>query len=730
MGSHETGLIDLPVDVLCLIGKCVASPFRQIDDVARDCAAIAMTAKALSPVSTSAWRDCASIAECWPNLDTVAMKRNCQAKRVNKTQLFSVARNGYRIAKSASVTLMMHELERMRIVGESCPISTDAAVYLLHLAWLPITTMNAQRFFPDRELSGCERTSAQTLRYRSVLRAPPKTTPCELTASAIRMMTEMKERDAYLKANGIIRKWGCKNFAKYDAIVQLRERCVLEGVPANIAAAAERQVQRHYGHHMSMTLLYEEIRQLTIIFKAFDLETVSLAESGGMMASACYTICCTLQVRIIGKMMFAWDQGSATLEKVTFFYDSLKLASECMAVASKESLASASEASRVFNHIVSLHDMEYYVDHLAMLNRNDQDKSDMVALCDLLGAPFPIAVAAVQMLEEGYEYFDVMEDLKNACRAAYLHVPDFGNIEVGLLEPSTVLAVCDGARNTYFRGTVAEGMEFGEAPLTLCELDEYLGHMRLVRDALPTLDDEITRQCTTCDLRNQGQLLLRWKDVMNSLDLTTLREVCDKFHWARCPEINYAVELIEDFVWLVESTDLVDTELVPLINDIFTIRDQFEEAGVFKLEDMSSDNVNCCQLLHLFLARNDNFMANCTRILPDWKHYRLRSTLTLYQVPRMLRQLLVCGPLKFQELNNVYTEGESLERVENMMTKKTFAKVVERALGSEGTVWLDKAAPRGMYSDVYRRLKTYIIVNGGGGLPDFLKPVFAYMSPS
>jgi hypothetical protein len=218
---------------------------RPFITTAKDCAAVAMSCKALSIVAKTAWRRCAAVAECQPDIYTLARKWGCIYRSPIREHLYKLVRNLPCSHSRMGVVCMRSLLKSPGVVGESCPIPWKAAAYILNVSWLRINKTTAEQRFFDRDLSRCEHTTISTLRYRSVLLAPlrPDTTPSAESVS--RHIEDLRSLEAALNAYGIERLWGETNLERMQQRVNLYAWAEEVALPATMLKSMDAYVRRN-----------------------------------------------------------------------------------------------------------------------------------------------------------------------------------------------------------------------------------------------------------------------------------------------------------------------------------------------------------------------------------------------------------------------------------------------------------------------------------------------------
>lgn len=176
----ETHITDLSEDVMRCIANCLVKLDQPVTTSAKDCAAVAMTCKALSAMSAHAWKRCAMVAECQPRFWTLCEEREC-------------VHRGAR-----------HDRKYKLRLGPSCPIARRTAEYILDVSWMAIGVKKAANRFWDRDLTNCELVTNKTYRYTSVLAAPLKNNE----ASMLARMEAVHAHEVALSRHGVQREWG------------------------------------------------------------------------------------------------------------------------------------------------------------------------------------------------------------------------------------------------------------------------------------------------------------------------------------------------------------------------------------------------------------------------------------------------------------------------------------------------------------------------------------------
>lgn len=348
-------ICDLPDDVLRCIGERLVRVDRPVAATARDCAAAAMSCKALMTVAQSAWTALSGVAECLPSTTALAAEWKCINRPANKKHVVKLARNFEWY--TPKLTYDLYNLLTANgglLVGASCPIPALAARYILDLSWMAISVKNATAHFKDRDLSACERVSPQSLRYSSVLTAPKR------VDDALSMrVKELRELDACLRArSGYKREWGNTNVGRVlrheELLVWIRDN----DLPTTLGA----RLVHELGHNGRLP---PQKKQDALTYSNLLVQhgcgDEPIRSWGYFESDVMVAFCRGVQKKLLGEVVFSVHQllrpsvhghRQPCADDVDDILRYLALAAECRAAADRETLrACAGQHHHVLTYI-------------------------------------------------------------------------------------------------------------------------------------------------------------------------------------------------------------------------------------------------------------------------------------------------------------------------------------------------------------------------------------------
>jgi hypothetical protein len=241
--DERSEVFTLPDDVQRLIAECIVRADRPIASCAADCAALAMSCKALRAMSSHAWEKCAALAECQPPLRVLAARWNCVCRGAMRQHVYGLVSVKLRGSRSMPAHVLDTWLERQPgTVGDSCPIPWKAARFLLDVSWLAITFDKASQRFWDRNLDQCEYVTNNTLRFSSALAAPLKDTT-EDVKYLVERMASLKQQSGAMLAQGAQRQWGDTDIDVIEKVVAMRKWATDVGLSPTMVTSLDAHVR-------------------------------------------------------------------------------------------------------------------------------------------------------------------------------------------------------------------------------------------------------------------------------------------------------------------------------------------------------------------------------------------------------------------------------------------------------------------------------------------------------
>lgn len=239
---QSASINDLPDDLLKMIGVRLIDVQGAYELCAKDCAAVAMTSKSMSALSTTAWIMCARAAEHGKPLDEVRKQQRCKRNGVSTERYREKIQFEYMLARNhpdnvKKDSMAVHRaLGSYMTVGSTCPIPFVAANYLLQRSLLRIPKSYLD--LRDRDLSGIHCNADGEVRFRSVLSAPntsPMTTTRNETIKTVialrtarrkalyEVLNNVQKSEQILRTHGYERRWGDTNIDLCFDIVRLQK---------------------------------------------------------------------------------------------------------------------------------------------------------------------------------------------------------------------------------------------------------------------------------------------------------------------------------------------------------------------------------------------------------------------------------------------------------------------------------------------------------------------------
>lgn len=216
-------------DVLGVIVSHIGDPSREIDDVARDAAALALVgSSATTLMSRLLWKRVSYLASLLhPSPHAQAVKSHCIGGNViMKAHVYSLARacriKFYYYWGSQDLTYKLEHNDE--VVGSRCPIPRSAALYVLHMICRLMTHDVAKILFAKHDISAC-RQSRRGYVYADLRRAPLRSGDTPFDARKV----ELDKLDRFFV--GRDRPWFVRS---EDQAMELfkRERLVADRVPS------------------------------------------------------------------------------------------------------------------------------------------------------------------------------------------------------------------------------------------------------------------------------------------------------------------------------------------------------------------------------------------------------------------------------------------------------------------------------------------------------------------
>ena len=224
-----TMLHTLNADVLGVIISHIGDPTREIDDVARDAAALAVVgSSATTQMSKLLWKRVSFLASLLhPSPHAQAIESHCIGGNViTKAHVRGLARAcGIKYYYYWGLEHLTHELEHSdKVVGQHCPIPRSAALYVLHMICRLMTHDVAKILFAKHDISAC-RQSRRGVVYADLRRAPLRA--CDSSFDARKL--ELEKLDRFFV--GRDRPWFVRTEAQAMELFR-RERMVADRIPS------------------------------------------------------------------------------------------------------------------------------------------------------------------------------------------------------------------------------------------------------------------------------------------------------------------------------------------------------------------------------------------------------------------------------------------------------------------------------------------------------------------
>jgi hypothetical protein len=562
MNCHIT---TLPDDILRCIGKRLVRTDRPIAATAKDCAAVAMSCKALSHVATEAWMRCAIVAECQPNLHTLAFRWGCIYRTANREHVYKIVRN----LPGSNSRMTVAEMEALLRqpgghVGESCPIAPKAARFIMDISWLPIHKSIAEKRFWDRDLSSCVRMTLSTLRYATVVVAPIKPDIVLAGERVAQRVSELEALDETLHAVGIQRQWGETNVLMHN-LVHLSAWAKAVGLPPAMRDSVEAQLR--VGGTFTPALQQEVLDFIELLaeFECATQHSEAAADateplrlSGYVARDVAYALSDGIQKRRLGKVMFVANlcfplySGQLSRADVVTFDSHITLVLECNAQADTETLAK-------FAHVPKI---ERYITDVSTENRIERSVVKTVELCRAWSVHEALEYAAVALLRAKRPTYVVHDDLAVAhdlvarYPAIFSDTVCLGDID---LRTYAMDAVCN-ATDSWAADQLEirqEALHFAYRPASEAGLDAYIGAVRRGVESSRSANGDIVRLCVGRGVKLQGEKIAAWGQVLAKMSWT-LADIRTTFPKLKLEADGHAraERAVEAYWWLVEHTDV------------------------------------------------------------------------------------------------------------------------------------------------------------------------------
>jgi len=217
----------LDTDVLDIVVACIGASSREIDDVARDAASLAMVGSpAATMLSAKLWARVADLASVMiPDPKAQALASHCMPRTSLAAADVRVLAKacGVKYSYDRSMESLLLALDRSdEHVGPRCPIPRAAAVYVLHMICRHMAADVAALVFPGRDYASC-RTFRGGLRFSDLRRAPKVPKP-DFSDDRRAMMADLDRLFV-----GRPRPWYVRSQVQADTFF-LRERLAAEGI--------------------------------------------------------------------------------------------------------------------------------------------------------------------------------------------------------------------------------------------------------------------------------------------------------------------------------------------------------------------------------------------------------------------------------------------------------------------------------------------------------------------
>ena len=218
---------ELDNNVLDIILASIGDHARELDDVARDAAALAMVgSRDTSAMSKKLWgivADLASVMQPCPRAQAVAS--HCLPRTVTAATVRTLSR-ACAIKYDTSMEYLTLKLDQSdELVGQHCPIPRSAAYYVLHMVHRHMAFATVEMLYPGRDLIACRRTS-KGVRFSDLRRAP--IAPTAADAREARKQELMRLDRLFV---GRDRPWFVRTEEQAAKLFK-RERMAADGFPA------------------------------------------------------------------------------------------------------------------------------------------------------------------------------------------------------------------------------------------------------------------------------------------------------------------------------------------------------------------------------------------------------------------------------------------------------------------------------------------------------------------
>lgn len=723
-------LAQLPNDVLCCIGSCLARTDAPLTTVARDCASAAMSCKALSPLATAAWKRCAVIAECQPGLCSLARAWACISRGANREHTFKIVRNLPTSHSRINVEGIRRLLDQQGRVGASCPIPTKAAAFILDVSWLPIHRSVAEKRFWDRDLAGCEQMTTTTLRYRSVIAAPLLPSIALAGSQVARRVDDLQALDAKLHAHGIERQWGeTSTRMQQVAMMDVWARDV--GLLPGLRASMDAHLRAHGTFDAQMQ---EDAVEYARLLAEFDCDAEPLPD-GSMHTGVMRGLSNGIQTRRLGRVMFAprcvFPRVRTMLRRqdVVALDATITLVCECQAAADSEML----------DKYTTTGNLEAYLTGMSNDNRIRRCIDEVVADCRQLGAHQALEFTAVALLRTNWDGDTVRRELEIAHGIVATHPTEFRSTvtlgDIGL-ELYAIDAACNAVdawaaeKLGVSRGTPHFGIVI---PMTADGVERYSLEVRQEVQRALLIEPGIRLLCFAPGVNLHGDKMRAWVQTMALPEMpATMEELRDTFPALAVHADGHAQaeSAVRTYNWLLANTELEEDDLKPLINVLGPLAAHWAlEANVGKaFYDLTPSH----SMAHFELvkARHNTFLAQH----PAFTHAAKRSFLTvrpgtdLTNVPDTLKPWVVTTNLDFEGAMAEFNGGRDLNWISMRTTHDIVQQLVVSMTSEADRAWLNRVQGKPTSGRQYdARLRRHLATNSPGTVPTAFQTVFRHL---
>lgn len=239
--TEEMNLLDLPDDILCSIAHCVADPDREVDDIARDCASLALVSRSFGTIASSAWRALGKVAEAGPPVHTYRRSWGClyPSKGLLKRELSGLA-TGVGCRKSVTLTEMKARLCSSEHVGPWCHLPRRAALYIREISASVVSLDDPPSAFREKDLALCPRRErARVAKLRDARLAPSRVSG---TKDRIQQLNDL---DQAFRSRNFIRQWGEFDLERRARVEDARTWCAEQSLSDELTQTVLHRAERN-----------------------------------------------------------------------------------------------------------------------------------------------------------------------------------------------------------------------------------------------------------------------------------------------------------------------------------------------------------------------------------------------------------------------------------------------------------------------------------------------------